>query len=530
MRRLLVVVAAVSLSACFVPRDQDKNPADTRCVSCHGSADNPGDYLQRAAPPKDLRGNTETSWRGVGAHQLHLVAGATHGAIACGECHVVPERVDAPGHNDTGDEAEVVFGPRASPDGGATYDQRRASCTNYCHGAASNNVWMRPRTSDEACGSCHGLPPPLPHPQTETCHACHGDVVKSDRTFAAPELHVDGVVQKKDAACNSCHGSDDSGVPPRSLDGGTTRDNPGVGAHAQHLTTSANTRPVLCTECHVVPAQVSSPGHMNGGRAEVIFSGAALGRLDAGSYSTATLTCTAWCHSLSTDAGSPQWTRAGAPLGCDGCHASPPVAPHPQAQACAFCHSNVTADGGIVDRSLHVDGVVQASVPASCNGGCHGNATNAAPPRDLAGNMANGVPSVGAHQAHLVANGRSRPVPCAECHVVPATTFSPGHVDGVLDLRFSGVASGFGAVTTYANGRCTNYCHSVEAVLYPDAGRISPPWTSGDGGTLVCSTCHSMPPAGTHPARLDCPACHTNVNGSFQFSPPESHVNGVINF
>ena len=40
-----------------------------------------------ASPPKDTKGNTATTARGVGAHQLHLNAGALSAGVSCAECH-----------------------------------------------------------------------------------------------------------------------------------------------------------------------------------------------------------------------------------------------------------------------------------------------------------------------------------------------------------------------------------------------------------------------------------------------------------
>src|SRR6185436_2899410 len=100
-------------------------------------------------------------------------------------------------------------------------------------------------------------------------------------------------------------------------------------------------------------------------------------------YDAASTTCSNACHFGS----SPKWTQPG-PLACSGCHSSPPAAPHPQVSTCTLCHAT--------DRGQHVDGIVEVAVPATCDG-CHGSATNPAPPRSL-----DGGPDIGAHQAHVV--------------------------------------------------------------------------------------------------------------------------------
>lgn len=543
-RLALPVAALVAASGCLILRDDDQQAQSNRCVACHGSATAEGDALLKAAPPTDTKGNTEIAAPGVGAHQRHLRPSATHGAVACNQCHLVPERTDSPGHNDTDGPAELVFGSIAALDAGApTYDVTFRRCSDvYCHGYAQTSPWTQPRSEDDACGTCHGLPPPEPHPQSPACHACHGEVIAPDRTFLLPERHVNGEVNLGDLRCNACHGSDDGGAPPPSLDGGTSRDQLGVGAHATHLTGSPTARPVLCTECHKVPAQVASPGHANG-VVDVIFSGAALGPRDGGAaWTRSTATCTAWCHAVGVDgATSPMWTSMDPPLGCTGCHSFPPAAPHPGWSRCSACHPNatLTADGGqaLLDAGLHVNGVVEAAPPANCDG-CHGSSVNPAPPRDLDGNMATTVSSVGAHQVHLQDAGQFRTVQCSDCHVVPAQTIAPGHANGTVDIVFSGPAiagidlSG-GPMPTYANGSCANTtCHDPKALVAnnPTGGTHTQPiWTKVDGSQLTCFSCHAFPPIAPHPQNFDCGQCHQNYVAG-QFVRPDLHVNGQITF
>lgn len=536
MRVAGLAVAALFASGCLVLRDEDQQAKDTRCVACHGNAQAEGDAVLKSAPPNDTKGNTGVEAPGVGAHQLHLRASATHGAIACAECHVVPERTDSLGHNDSDGPAEVVFGPLGALDAGQPrYDSALRRCSDaYCHGYAQTNSWTRPRTSDEACGSCHGLPPPLPHPQAPNCHACHGDVIAPDNTFTAPEKHVDGVVQQGALSCSACHGAGDAGAPPPSLDGGTRPDQPGVGAHATHLTGTPNARPVACQECHAVPSRVDSPGHANG-TVEVVFSGAALGPGDGGgAFSAGTSTCTAWCHAVGVaGAQSPAWTSTTA-LTCTGCHAAPPPAPHPGWDNCAACHPNATGDAGqpFVDASLHVNGAVDEATPAACDG-CHGSSANAAPPRDLAGNTATTVPSVGAHQAHFRDGGVFRVVACSDCHQVPAQTLAAGHVDGTTQVVFSGPAVAGGATPSYSGGSCADTtCHNPKALVAgnPTGGSAnSPVWTLVDGSQKTCTSCHGMPPPAPHPNNPNCAQCHQNYAGG-QFVRPDTHVNGIITF
>src|SRR5689334_7323215 len=72
----------------------------------------------------------------------------------------------------------------------------------------------------------------------------------------------------------SCHGDDTSNAPPKTVAGATETTSVAVGAHRTHLSIESTWhRAVACADCHVVPAEVSSPGHIDGdGKAEVKFS------------------------------------------------------------------------------------------------------------------------------------------------------------------------------------------------------------------------------------------------------------------
>lgn len=484
MRRLLALLFAVA--ACTVPREQGR--ADETCSNCHGSEKTP-------APPRDLRGNTALNFPGVGAHGRHLQGSALFKTVECRSCHPVPEALGPPPHND-GVTQVLLSGNDAG------YDFATRTCTNSaCHGPVSG-VWTRQREPEKTCGTCHALPPPAPHPKHLQCAACHGALDGG--------THVNGTVDfvSQGAGCRTCHGSDETGAPPRALDGGTERTQRGVGAHAAHLSGGNASRPVPCATCHEVPPAPASPRHPNGGLAEVALAG----------FDSTTLRCTTACHGQS----SPVWTST-QPLSCASCHGAPPPAPHPQMNDCATCHPVPSADS----RGQHVDGTLQAAVPQGCDG-CHGSAANAAPPRAVDGGTSTGSPGVGAHQAHLAGRGLARPVPCDECHRVPSSVRSSGHLDGLAQVVFSGVARANNAQPTYASGSCANTgCHDVAHFIgVPDSGggqHTTPVWTRVDGAQSTCASCHGMPPPPPHVARADCASCHPT-------SLPLRHVDGVVDF
>lgn len=152
-------------------------PADP-CIGCHGT---PG---VNAAPPIDVQDppGTDPSLITVGAHQRHIEAG-----YGCSECHIDVLAVETPGHLDVGSPtpADIAFGGVSlDPLGPApVWDRTTATCSDtYCHASATavdedwGGTYTVPVWTDAAsspCGSCHGQPPPDPHPASTTCDSCH---------------------------------------------------------------------------------------------------------------------------------------------------------------------------------------------------------------------------------------------------------------------------------------------------------------------------------------------------------------------
>jgi len=169
------------------------------CRVCHGS--------ENAAPPLDVAGNSSAEFASVGAHQNHVLGTSGSRAVPCGECHVVPDDVLAAGHLDSGGPAEVLFSGAAVAGGAAPKYDGETCQDSYCHGAdfpdkyesggtLTAPEWTRVDGSQTLCGSCHGLPPPVPHPQIDTCTDCHANVLSDQKSFLYPDLHVNGVVEQ----------------------------------------------------------------------------------------------------------------------------------------------------------------------------------------------------------------------------------------------------------------------------------------------------------------------------------------------
>ncbi|MBI5511291.1 MAG: CxxxxCH/CxxCH domain-containing protein [Deltaproteobacteria bacterium] len=353
----------------------------TACDACHGSAG-------VAAPPLDLSDAYMTTAPGVGAHRTHLDGTATHGPVACQQCHQVPAFVAAAGHLDLSPGAELTFGPLASYGGAKPdYDRAQRRCSEtYCHGATfaggggatPSPVWNVVDGSQTGCTGCHGMPPAGMHPPRPECAMCHGDVVDAANAIIAPTRHVDGSIDLNNGACSNCHGGTDNAAPPAALSGEAETTDRGVGAHQAHLQSSTWRAAIACGRCHLVPATFLDRGHVDSASpAEVVFSGIAT--YWGASYSGVPQACSVYCHRLGGASGgsvpAPTWTMQGGSAGdCGACHGLPPGGGHPGRADCATCHPDVIDSGGaIIQAALHIDGGAQWLHPPpglDC-GDCH---------------------------------------------------------------------------------------------------------------------------------------------------------------
>src|SRR5262249_52211379 len=148
--------------------------------------------------------------------------------------------------------------------------------TGPAGGTATQPVWTVVNGAQSQCGSCHGTPPPPPHPADSDCGTCHSTMTPGGGlTITDPTRHIDGNLDvNTDQACNTCHGGSGGNAPPKATLGNTATTARGVGAHQSHLA-PANLyfKPVQCADCHRVPATVNAAGHIDTPLpAEVIFS------------------------------------------------------------------------------------------------------------------------------------------------------------------------------------------------------------------------------------------------------------------
>ncbi len=402
------------------------------CYGCHGTP-------ASSAPPEDTLGNGATTAVGVGAHQAHVQGpSAIAPAIDCTACHAKPANVFDPGHLNGNVAVTAYTGTDPAWQAAVTdpgWNRATATCaTAYCHGAGlqggtrTQPVWTSVGTGQAVCGSCHGLPPPAPHPTyagpLTGCATCHPRSIASDGTIIPPAQggqHLNGlndaghVASWMDRAspgfhafsaneglssCTPCHGADlgggpfgpacaqchgatwrtsctmchggtdnPTGAPPRTT-WGKAADAVRVGAHTAHLRGGSLSFAVACGDCHVVPADALAAGHVDGPTATVTFAGRATAGGASPSWSRAQATCAAtYCHG--NYSGTFTWEFAGETktFAYTGGNGNPLWTGGPM--SCTSCHGNPPA-GSLLWHGLHANNSFPGASDCQL---CHPDAT-----------------------------------------------------------------------------------------------------------------------------------------------------------
>jgi predicted CxxxxCH...CXXCH cytochrome family protein len=325
----------------------------------------------------------------------------------------------------------------------------------------------------------------------DSCVKCHGaDFAGGTSRVSCLGCHASGPT-----SCTGCHAQ-----PPSS------------GAHAAHSPRFA------CATCHVVPAAYTDAGHLKRAdgsvieRAQVTFGGLA----GAGAAWDGHKCTNVYCHG----AAQPTWQGGSAP--CGSCHGVPPPT-HARAQ-CAECHPRVTdAAGNVIASALHVDGKVSLGDDSGTCLACHPNPG-------------------GAHASHTRAAHRlAPPIACSECHALPQTVTSAGHIDhagpAIVFPPSSGpIARADSAQPAWSGATCAGvYCHGGGAKLAGDAspGIVrTPSWTPGSGAA-DCGACHGIPPTtAPHAPSMTlaaCTTCHpTTIDATGAFVTGGTHLDGKV--
>jgi predicted CxxxxCH...CXXCH cytochrome family protein len=217
--------------------------------------------------------------------------------------------------------------------------------------------------------------------------------------------------------------------------------------------------------------------------------------------------------------------------------------------SCQKCHGTDYRGGS--SRTSCLTCHTKSGGPENCTV-CHGS-TNAAPPKDLAGNTSVSSGRVGAHQSHLIGSDTlAAAVACNECHIVPASLSSVGHIDltAGAEVNFNGTVVTSSLASLAGSGlpvyaptilQCANtYCHGY----FPNGNKQSVAWKDVSGQARACGSCHgdvtkssiadkALPktaPGGTHPNDNRCYNCHTSVIGTNYKLNVSKHLNGRIDF
>jgi hypothetical protein len=56
-----------------------------------------------------------------------------------------------------------------------------------------------------ACGECHGLPPPAPHPQIARCDGCHAGATHMDGKVEEGAHPAGWITSHQGPSCHECH-------------------------------------------------------------------------------------------------------------------------------------------------------------------------------------------------------------------------------------------------------------------------------------------------------------------------------------
>ncbi len=348
------------------------------CLSCHGGRNAGGGYAK----------TTTTNFSLSTTHQQHL-GKYPLANINCNNCHgkIAKDHTalkDYSGAIYHGDGSKnVIFNDIAY----ASYTSYKKTgvdalkCTNTaCHGGKSRGVWSNAAgvNTDNTCSHCHGVA------GTSAGLANAGD----NRRFFAPGYKVAATIGT-------------------STDQLTSSNNIRVGSHFKHLS-SVYMKAIKCNECHRVPLTVFDGSHaastrfnsqtltfLQSSTASItigVASGtparnAALVRYSSGTSTYRASCVTTYCHGsrLKTADTSgtyqvPYWNYSAMinytnPLvACSRCHGNPPRTGSSQAThknytavgkptvTCSACHGSVVdATGKIINRDMHINGVVNAA-------------------------------------------------------------------------------------------------------------------------------------------------------------------------
>ncbi len=536
----------------------------------------------------------------TGSHTKHL-SGTQYDKAVCGDCHdgaVINTTAPAQhldGNVDVYDASPLDLGyPQDVAKGGAPYDSCSAA---YCHstGQSTTNGSSSTPTyasitwgSSVSCGDCHAVAEGsgltsgshsahLTSSVVSGCSDCHTGAADNASSYNSTN-HVNASIEVANSytdggtpgngygtcsvaachggstpewgtdftgidECTKCHGTataspapDYAKAPPKDTAGQTPAADPQVGAHQAHLQSSLASD-VACSQCHTVPANIESAGHIDDGTpgtAELTFG--ALASLGAASPVYSAGECSSvYCHGGAMPRGgtdgadeTPVWSdtsylSGSAANDCTRCHGYPPsgIAAHSGKGPtdCITCHNyGVNAAGtGFTDPSKHIDGTLDGGgdncydCHSSRGGPTPGTTADAAHAKHVqtvyVGKVSTGdYGNYTTNNWYYYANNGGVPDKgCGFCH--PQSSAS--HMNGSIDLSFDPAEAGAAGTMKAKNNptqsytqvertsvTCSSvYCHSSG---YNDGSgyeyTTSPEWYAGSFVGDKCDDCHGNKP------------------------------------
>jgi predicted CxxxxCH...CXXCH cytochrome family protein len=489
------------------------------CTGCHGSAGRTEAIaLNQAAPPLDVAGHTASAQ--VGAHQAHLHDSVLAKAFACAECHQDPGHA---GHTTPVGDAKVQFTGTLASAGGATPGFAGGTCSNvYCHGATlpggtrKTPSWSAGPAAvglggalSAACNSCHGFPPPSPHPALTSpaildCRPCHQGTINVDGSINLA-AHVDGTVeggaphpvpyppaQHGPAAkagltgCTQCHGADFGTIV-------NVANN--TSCNTCHAANGHPKWQTECTFCHGDPARAEAP-------AFDLVGDTAVRANKAGPPLSAT-GLSAFAHQRHYSNDPVAGNLLSSPIVCNECHGTLPQDVGHVDGTVPLTFGTLATTGGIT-ASPQVS-VTVGDGTVSCANYCHGKTI-------LGGS--NKTPTWGG----------TNQAACGTCHGLPPTYAAPSYHVTRTDCAtcHAGYTASTVAVATHVNGAVDvsvscGTCHTVAAAN---------PFVATDGQTATSDNrvgAHAIHTKTTSVTNaFACTVCHGALPGATQ------HANGHV--
>ncbi len=328
---------------------------EAACGTCHG------------LPPAQLPGPNHPTWHVAEAR--------------CAGCHPGTATVDASGKD------AIVAGGGLHVNGTVDVDFPGHPAGWYVPGVGGDHTaaGRNPFAGGCATAACHGTDLAGGRSGVACAH-CHDGGAHDGYVVAA-------------MSCVLCHGGADNqtGAPPVDTHGVSLTSSVTVGAHTSHVEASHGlSLPIDCSSCHVKPASVADPGHIDGPTATVVLSTAGT-YIGTPTWNRNAATCaSSYCHGNFPGGNlynQPTWTTVnGTQATCGSCHGIPPLTGQhdfhvrTKGYSCNACHP-VQDSAASVDPATHVNGAKDVINPITgwnpaaktCNAACHTVMPNPAP-------------------------------------------------------------------------------------------------------------------------------------------------------